>query len=135
MEEFSSYLFVYGTLLDNRNEFAVYMTNNCTFYKDARFSGNLYDIGEYPGVVPCEAGESYVSGKIFLMNNPGDMLKRLDYYEGFGKDSPQPNEFIRELVAVETDEEPVNCWMYLYNFPVDGHWHIVSGDYMEYIGI
>jgi gamma-glutamylcyclotransferase (GGCT)/AIG2-like uncharacterized protein YtfP len=135
MKEKSDYLFVYGTLLDERNEFGSYLKDNCSFYKKAKFKGKLYDIGEYPGAVPCAAADTFVSGKIFLMNNPDDMLKRLDYYEGFGRDQPQPNEFIRELVEVETSEKAVTCWMYLYNFPVDGHWHIVSGDYMEYIGI
>jgi gamma-glutamylcyclotransferase (GGCT)/AIG2-like uncharacterized protein YtfP len=135
MEEFSSYLFVYGTLLDDRNEFGAYLKDNCSFYKKAKFKGKLYDIGEYPGAVPDPHNGAFVFGSIFRMNNSETVLQRLDYYEGFGRDHQQPNEFIRALVEVETGDKPVKCWIYLYNLPVDDLWHIASGDYMEYIGI
>ena len=33
----NNYLFVYGTLLDDGNEFAIYLKNNCSFYAEGRF--------------------------------------------------------------------------------------------------
>jgi len=131
----SIYLFVYGTLLDERNPFALYLKNSCSLYKKGKIKGKLFDLGEYPGAILQAAGEQFVHGSIFLMDNPDETLKKIDDYEGFGSAHLQPNEFIRELTEVETDDEPLLCWAYLYNKPVDGHWHIDSGDYMKYIGI
>jgi gamma-glutamylcyclotransferase (GGCT)/AIG2-like uncharacterized protein YtfP len=130
----SSYLFVYGTLLDERNPFALYLKNGCAFYKKGKFRGKLFDLGEYPGAIMLP-GEGFVYGNIFLMDSPEETLKKLDEYEGFDSARIQPNEFIREFAEIECDTGPVNCWLYLYNQPVEGHWHIGSGNYLEYIGV
>ena len=131
MKEINSYLFVYGTLLDERNKFAAYVQENCNFYKHAKFSGRLYDIGEYPGAILDTEDNGFVYGSIYVMSDPAQTLKILDDYEGFGEDLPQPNEFIRNLLAVETKDERVNCWVYLYNLPVNGFRQIISGDYWK----
>ena len=130
-----TYLFVYGTLLDRQNEFGDYLNAKCSFYADGKFKGRLYDIGEYPGAVPVAGGSDYVYGKIFLVNDPDNVMKRLDDYEGFGANQPQPNEFTRQLVAIETADKTIECWMYLYNLPVDKIFRIASGDYLQYIQI
>ena len=130
-----TYLFVYGTLLDRQNEFGDYLNAKCSFYADGKFKGRLYDIGEYPGAVPVADGSDYVYGKIFLVNDPDSVMKRLDDYEGFGANQPQPNEFTRQLVVIETTDETVGCWMYLYNLPVDKVFRITSGNYLHYIKI
>lgn len=127
MDNIPAYLFVYGTLLDTQNEFGAYLNQSCRFYAEGRFQGMLYDIGEYPGAV--RGSESYVYGKVFLVNDPNNVLKLLDEYEGFGPDELQPNLFVRELVPVETDKGMVECWTYLYNHPVDGLSMIGSGKY------
>lgn len=127
----STYLFVYGTLLDKQNEFGAYLNKNCSFYANGRFKGKLYDIREYPGAVHDPESENYVQGKTVLVNDPAEVLRLLDDYEGFGPDQEQPNLFIRELIAIETDNEPVECWVYLYNLPVDGFRLIESGDYFK----
>ncbi|HEY8782324.1 MAG TPA: gamma-glutamylcyclotransferase family protein [Mucilaginibacter sp.] len=131
--ETSSYLFVYGTLLDESNPFGAFLKECCSFYKKGKFKGKLFDLGEYPGAILGDGADHFVYGSIFLMNDPVETLKMLDDYEGFGNSQPQPNEFIRELAKVETGDETLNCWAYLYNLPVEGHWHIESGDYREYI--
>jgi gamma-glutamylcyclotransferase (GGCT)/AIG2-like uncharacterized protein YtfP len=129
------YLFVYGTLLDERNEFAVYLKKNCSFYCGGKFKGMLYDIGEYPGAIFTSKSNQYVYGVIFRLNDAVSALKMLDDYEGFGIAKPAPNEFIRDLIEIETDLGPVKCWGYLYNLPVNGLWQIESGNYLEYIKV
>jgi gamma-glutamylcyclotransferase (GGCT)/AIG2-like uncharacterized protein YtfP len=131
----SSYLFVYGTLLSEGNEFAAFLMENSTLYGDGKFKGELYDIGEYPGAIVQPLCDHYVHGQVFLMNQPDMILRRLDDYEGFGDGQPEPNEFIRTLTEVETDINPLNCWVYLYQLPTDGLWHIRSGNYLEYAKI
>jgi gamma-glutamylcyclotransferase (GGCT)/AIG2-like uncharacterized protein YtfP len=123
------HLFVYGTLLDDKNEFGNYLKNNCTFYQNGRFNGRLYDIGDYPGAVYQPEFDGFVNGSIFVINSAEKTLKILDDYEGFGEEQPQPNEFIRELIEVKTDGAPISCWVYLYSLPVDGKRQIISGKY------
>jgi gamma-glutamylcyclotransferase (GGCT)/AIG2-like uncharacterized protein YtfP len=114
------YLFVYGTLLDEDNEFAIFMRQHCSFVKKGKFKGRLYDIGEYPGAIADDNANGYVLGSIYLMNEAPKVLNKLDDYEGFGPEQEQPNLFIRQLIDIETNTKPILCWVYLYNRPVEG---------------
>jgi gamma-glutamylcyclotransferase (GGCT)/AIG2-like uncharacterized protein YtfP len=125
----SDYLFVYGTLLDDGNEFGAYLKNNSQFFADGRFKGLLYDIGEYPGAVYKPHRDTYVYGSVLILNEPGKVLELLDAYEGYGHNEEQPNLFTRELIGVETGNEPVACWVYLYNLRVDNFPEIKQGRY------
>jgi len=131
MNEKINYLFVYGTLLDEENEFAIYLKQNCSFYSEGKFKGRLYVLGEYPGAV-LDDGNDYVQGSIFELKNVEEVLTRLDDYEGFGEDQEQPNLFVRKRILIENDNVRVACWVYLYNLPVDGFRLIESGDYLEH---
>jgi gamma-glutamylcyclotransferase (GGCT)/AIG2-like uncharacterized protein YtfP len=132
MIEKSDYLFVYGTLLDEQNEFAIYLKKNCCYYSKGRFQGRLYDFGEYPGAIAEENCTNYVYGSIIRLKNISKDLKYLDDYEGFGEEQEQPNLFVRTTVEVETESGKINCWVYLYNLRVDGFKVIESGDYITY---
>jgi len=127
-----NYLFVYGTLLDDTNEFAIYLKNNCSLYAKGKFKGRLYDIGEYPGAIADSNYPSYVYGSIFILKDATSALKYLDDYEGFGPEQEQPNLFVRGIIEVEIAKGIVNCWCYLYNLPIDGLVLIGSGDYLRY---
>ncbi len=132
MEEKCNYLFVYGTLLAHGNEFAAYLKQHCYFYSTGKFKGRLYDIGEYPGAISADT-DQFVHGSIFVINDLDEVFTKLDDYEGFGYDQPQPNEFVRELINIETNQEKLKCWVYLYNLPTKGLWQIDSGDYSQYM--
>lgn len=123
------FLFVYGTLLSKNIEFGAYLSTNCSYLKDGMFKGSLFDAGEYPGALFNRGSEGFVYGRVFYMNNPAKTLGVLDEYEGVGENEAQPNLFTRQLIEVETDDEPVICWTYLYNLPVDELWQIISGRY------
>ena len=128
----NNYLFVYGTLLNADNEFAIYLKNNCSFYATSKFKGRLYDVGEYPGAIADDQYTGYVYGSIFIMKDAASALKHLDYYEGFGPEQEQPNLFVRETIKVEIENGLISCWCYLYNLSVDGLPLIISGDYWSY---
>jgi gamma-glutamylcyclotransferase (GGCT)/AIG2-like uncharacterized protein YtfP len=132
MKETGNYLFVYGTLLDESNEFGIYLKENCGYYSKGKFRGRLYDLVEYPGAILDKNGSNYVRGSILELKNVTEVLIQLDDYEGFGEDQEQPNLFIREMVEVDTDDGFLSCWVYLYNLPVEGCTWIDSGDYKEY---
>ena len=103
MEEIPPYLFVYGTLLDTDNPYAIFLKENSRFYQHGRLRGKLFNIGNYPGAIIDDTVETFVQGFIFLMDNSNNVLDELDAYEGFGDGFAQPNEFIRALANIETD--------------------------------
>ncbi|HEX8378883.1 MAG TPA: gamma-glutamylcyclotransferase family protein [Pedobacter sp.] len=126
-------LFIYGTLLQSENPFGKYLKENSQFVQFGKLKGRLYNIGEYPGARSDADAKSFVLGSILALNNPTETLRLMDEYEGFGIDQPQPNEYIRELIDVETETGLMKCWVYLYNLPVEKLHEIVGGDYLDYI--
>ena len=126
----NNYLFVYGTLLKKGNKSADFLKSHCSLYAEGRFKGLLYNLEEYPGAVSVPLGDDFVYGSIFTIDGDGAILRLLDDYECFGDDQPQPNEFVRELINVETDNGVLACWVYLYNLGVKGLDKVESGKYI-----
>jgi gamma-glutamylcyclotransferase (GGCT)/AIG2-like uncharacterized protein YtfP len=124
------YLFVYGTLLVTDNPYAAYLKQNCRFLKKGRFKGRLYDAGEYPGALADRSSRLFVHGSIYLMTEPDKILAFTDEYEGIGPNEAIPHEYTRVLLPVETDDESITCWTYLYNWPVKDLPKIITGDYL-----
>jgi gamma-glutamylcyclotransferase (GGCT)/AIG2-like uncharacterized protein YtfP len=133
METTSTYLFVYGTLLQPANEYARYLNTHCKLIRPAKFKGRLYDIGEYPGAIADANTDNYVYGSIFFMDDTAGVLQVLDDYEGIGPADPLPHEYTRQLFNVETDNGFMNCWIYFYALPIDQYYQILSGNYNQYL--
>ena len=126
-------LFVYGSLMGGiQSPIATYLKSNSVFLGAAVVAGYLLDIGKYPGLVYLEQGDSKVFGHLFQLNNPVEMLPRLDYYECVGPEFEKPNQYRRELISCSLDEQSMNCWAYLYNLSREGLPVIASGNYLEY---
>ncbi len=126
----NEFLFVYGTLLDADNEFGSYLHNNATIGTTGTFRGRLYDIGEYPGAVTDSENNYPIHGTICKLNTT-EALAVLDDYESFGPEQEQPNLFVRKLLAVNSGQSLVDCWVYLYNRSVEGLEEIKSGNYLN----
>ena len=133
MDGINQYLFVYGTLLENDNEFAAYLVENSGFYGRGKVGGKLYDMGKYPGIILNPNDNHFVYGNIYFMADPEGLLKMLDYYEGFGENEAHPNEFVRKLTTIESSGKLLEGWVYEYNLPVDELTLIISGDYLIYM--
>ncbi|RYY33831.1 MAG: gamma-glutamylcyclotransferase [Sphingobacteriaceae bacterium] len=127
----SVYLFVYGTLLTTQNKFGLFLAENSRFVSNAKIKGRLYDIGQYPGIVP-DAGGSYAKGKVFELSSE-IVFDTLDGYEGISAENPAPYEYARILLPVETESETLLCWVYLYNWPIDKAILIEDGDWMRHV--
>ena len=127
----NAFLFVYGTLLDDDNEYAIYLKNNSSFYSEGRLRGKLYDIGEYPGVILSEETDTFVYGNILKIDRPQKVFAVVDGYEGYGTDQPRLNEFMRKLIEVETAAGVVTCWVYFYNLSTDGLFLFENGRYIK----
>ena len=131
VEVMNNLLFVYGTLLNEENKYAVYLKTNSRFYSEGRIKGKLYNIGEYPGAVLLPIGEDYIYGSILELDHTESVLHVIDDYEGYGNDQPMPNEFIRLIAPVETSSTIFNCWVYVYNLPTIGVKLIENGRYIK----
>lgn len=127
-------LFVYGTLMNNiQSTIATYLHHNSDFVGEGTFPGKLYDLGSYPGAVYDRQSDSRVHGHVFKLHDPGNMLQRLDLYEGIYPSQADKNEYRRALVSVYVNEEPIDCWVYLYNLSTIGLKEIPAGNYLDYI--
>lgn len=122
-------LFIYGTLLNDDNEFAIYLKNNSSFYAEGKIKGKLYDLGEYPGAVLTTDTNGYIYGSILMLNDPEGAIEIIDNYEGYDEGQEQPNLFVRVLAEVFTEQGRVNCWVYEYNLPIKGLPLIEGGRY------
>ncbi len=125
------FLIVYGTLRPPfDNQFALYLRNRGHCVGEGTFTGEVFDIGSYPGAIYGESSTNRVCGTVFDISIQKDTtLTYLDYYEGVGDDFDQPTEFIRAIVPVQFNGQTTECWVYLYNLSNDDKPVIESGDY------
>lgn len=117
-------LFVYGTLRPAlaRGEPAE-LIRGLRHCGSATVSGLLYDLGDYPALVP---GEGLVRGDLLEITS-AEQLAALDAYEEC--DGPRPL-YRRELLpAVRADGEETLAWVYRYAGPLAAARPIPGGDY------
>jgi gamma-glutamylcyclotransferase (GGCT)/AIG2-like uncharacterized protein YtfP len=127
-------LFVYGTLLPECN-----LSISTQFVQDAEFIGhgyvfaNLYDLGDYPGMVLDLSLKHKVFGYIYRLKSPEKTLLLLDEYEDINPSFPENNEYIRAIIKVICGERALYAYAYLYVNDVLPLKKIHSGDYLSYL--
>ncbi|MXV17025.1 gamma-glutamylcyclotransferase family protein [Hufsiella ginkgonis] len=124
-------LFIYGTLLQTGNKYAEYLKERSVRIGSGCFKGYLYDIGNYPGAVHDPAAESVVCGTVVAISDP-EVWPVLDQYEMISEIPDPSDEYVRKIVNICTATGDMECWVYLYNWPVDKHVFISDGDYLSY---
>ena len=129
------YLFVYGTLRrDFRHPLQALMEKYARHAGTAHYAGRLFDLGEYPGVVPAPGARARVVGDLYLVTSAQHLFPVLDRYEGCTDEGDHPAEYRREQQMVRlADERDCPAWIYLWNAaPPEGQ-IIPSGDYLQYL--
>jgi gamma-glutamylcyclotransferase (GGCT)/AIG2-like uncharacterized protein YtfP len=116
-------VFVYGTLRRGSAHSMSIRFPNSSFIADAKVSGSLYDLGEYPGLVLSEPN-SLVVGEVYEVDE--ETLNQLDDFEASSNYRRQPVE-----ISIGTQRRV--CWTYephpeFYSL----HKLITSGDWIEY---
>ena len=130
----NDHLFVYGTLMGGLvTPIATYLKDNSEFLGEALLEGHLYDIGQYPGLIPQKGSNTWVQGHVFKLSNAQEMWPIIDRYEGIGPEFPPPMEYIRVEAPVLLKEEVIDCWVYQYNYSIEGCLLIPSGNYLEHL--
>ena len=116
-------VFVYGTLRRGGAGAMSIRFPNSKFIADARVSGNLYDLGAYPGLLLDESN-SLVVGEVYEVDD--ETLNRLDEFEA-------SSSYRRKQVEISLGPDRRLCWTY----EPDPEFYslrrlITSGDWMEY---
>lgn len=133
----NDFLFVYGTLRQ-AHRIARYqphpmhqvLAQHSHYVGGATCLGRLFDIGQYPGLVPPLRQGERVVGELYRLKLPERALALLDEYERYWRARPKASEFIREPWRVESPElGTVSAWVYRYNRPVRGLRRLPGGDY------
>ena len=132
----SHYLFAYGSLLSDAAPRYVrrILRGGCDLGA-AYVNGNLYDLGDYPGLVLTHQGEERVFGKVFRLRNAQPGLHLIDRYEGYHEDDPAASEFLRISTDAHLlpDGRVISAWLYIYNNWPRHSRRIRSGDYLRYL--
>ena len=97
------------------------------FVGPALIAGDLFDLGEYPGM---RHGEGRIVAELYALLEPG-LLARLDDFEGVRPDRPRESLFAREVIAL-LEPAGESAWVYVYNRDPAPRERIASGDWRAY---
>src|SRR5262245_40826430 len=124
-------IFVYGTLRRlSRHPMAHYLAERGRFVAEARVPGKLYQLGRYPGLVPCRPEEGWARGEVYELSDVEATLREIDRYE---KDE-STGEATFERAPAEVmlaDGSEVKAWVYWFHGTVEESQRIASGDYCD----
>lgn len=129
------HLIVYGTLLRAvQHPCHAILAELCDFIGRASFRGQLYDLGEYPGVQIVDATTDLAYGELYRFRDAERALAKLDAYESHDPHHPHRSLFCRTAVDVFQLGVPTqNAWVYCYHRSVLGMQRIASGDYLQFL--
>ncbi len=127
-----AHLFVYGTLRGGAGtEWSRFLAGASRFIGQGRIHGLLFHLDGYPGMTIATDEGAWVSGDVFLLNDPTSALSFLDTYEGCAPGDALPHEFERQVVTVLLDSGlAIEAWAYVYVLETRGRDSIPSGDYL-----
>ena len=132
-EYLTPHLFLYGSLLTGTPDRRLNKQMRRLLHRApvAMIQARLYNLGRYPGVVPTIIATENVYGRVITLNNPL-LLRRLDRYE---EAVGAKCEFVRtmQVARLLPSRKHINCWVYLYNRPIEGKQRIISCDYVRFI--
>ncbi|HEX7177940.1 MAG TPA: gamma-glutamylcyclotransferase family protein [Pyrinomonadaceae bacterium] len=116
-------VFIYGTLRRGSPRAMSISFPNSKFIAEAQVSGQLYDLGAYPGLL-LEESNSSVTGEVYEVDD--EILQRLDDFEA-------SSNYLRKQVEISLGAHRQVCWTY----EPDPEFYsprtlITSGDWIEY---
>jgi gamma-glutamylcyclotransferase (GGCT)/AIG2-like uncharacterized protein YtfP len=110
-------LFVYGSLRSEfDNHYAKLLRSRAELAGKAVAPGSIFRIAAFPGYRPEPRGE--VHGELYRLNDPAEMFRILDEYEG-----PEYERVAIELGLIE------GAWIYQYRTQPPAKARIASGDF------
>jgi pyruvate carboxylase len=126
------YLFVYGTLRKEfGNQLHKLIAKNSKFAGMAQYTGELYMVAEFPGIVPSTNKADTVVGELYKIIHPEKLIGILDDYEEYDPQNEENSLYLRKKVEVTVNGESMETWAYIYNKSVEGLDKIASGDFLK----
>lgn len=117
---------VYGLLRADESGFARFgLANAFKPRGPCVISGELWDLGAYPGLVPSEG---QVIGELFELTDLSVMPK-LDAFEDYWPDDPARSRYDR--VKVRLVEPDQSAWVYVWRLGLETATRIESGDWLR----
>ncbi len=129
-----NHFFVYGTLMRGEKRFNYPGLEPIReSIREGRVCGaHLYDLGDFPGMVPSEDKESCVYGEVHEFTSFEKAVKILDRLERCNPTDIKKSLFRREEVtAILDDGTKIRAWAYFYNQPIKNAKRIPSGDWRK----
>ncbi len=118
------YLFVYGTLISGESNHKT--LGNSKLLGIAYTKGKLFDIGNYPALVP--EGNNDIKGEVYKINE--EILKQCDLLEGYSPNNPK-SLYLRKTISINLNNKIINSYIYYSNFDLSKYCEIKSGDYVK----
>lgn len=116
------FVFVYGTLMDGMSRSEV-MSDGSEIYCTGSAKGDLYDLGDYPGLT---IGDGDVHGEIYRAGDMFQFIQHLDQIEGNVGDNPL---FDRRIQLIYTEKGQIWAYVYHYARTIDSFTKIESGNW------
>lgn len=129
-----NHFFIYGTLMSGEKRFnhPALIPIRESILKGKVEGAALYDLGDFPGMVPGEKHESCVYGEIQEFTSIEKAIKILDRLERYNPTDIKNSLFRREEVKVVLDDRTeIRAWAYFYNQSLKGAKKILSGDWRK----
>ena len=131
------FLLLYGSLTSGQPEFrAKGLDRDLRLIGERRIPGQLYDLGEYPGLVP---GPGIVQAELYSFTDTS-VLSRLDAFEECDRRNPNAL-YRRTTMRVDRDSDTslsaggssgIDAWIYIYNRAVEGRPRIEGMSWKEH---
>ncbi len=114
---FADCVFCYGTLMHGESRHNLLdPAGNIRSVRPGRAAGELYDLGNFPGMRQPREPDRRVLGELLQMRDVGWALRRLDLTENFEGFGVKGSMYRRALIRVETEGgQPERAWTYLLN--------------------
>ena len=122
-----NYIAVYGSLMaDLRPDDAPAVEAGMTKVGDCVIRGELYDLGDYPGLLP---GKGTIHAELYAINSL-DVLRPMDEFERYYAEDIPNSLFVRRLVRLVSPD--VDAWVYFFNREPHGQL-VPEGDWRTHL--
>ena len=127
------HLFVYGSLMSTAGHpMGVRLARQARLVGQGSIAGRLYRISWYPGLVESAEKDTRVQGEVYALNDPAQVLKWLDAYEGMVPGDQAQNEYKRvERPVLLVSGGEISAWVYIYQGSVAGLEPIPDGQWVS----
>lgn len=133
------YLFVYGSLMEGFFNHEKALVGKIVSRKIAYTYGELFHIENkgYPALIE---GNNKIYGELLELSDEEPLLVKLDEIENFNHISNSDNEYIREMIEIQVENQSNSISAYVYKYNLDANCNrldnlvpVKSGMWREYM--